>query len=324
MHAIPHIGLSRISQRGILLALILLIVVVIALTLALASTSATGLDFFENAPTYIPEASSLSQAPAYDLEARPITLLEPGTVIRPPEAPEGWSHLIVKTNLVVADGDTLNKGIAEAIGLFFTAYAAHIEQLSDNKWRLAKLAVGSGMRTRDGDRIISSNCGKSAQPLSYLVSKVLRQHEAHFATVRIRARSETMAIIDDPTWMNCDGRHCPVVIRYSLLLDPAIGDLQTLVWRIDGDESSGYRSAVGPIERLAAGCHDECCLHVDGRECLLGMPLKSSALAILHLPRGKARHEMPHALRDNAGRLRFTAAQAAELETSLRDVLKSD
>lgn len=258
----------------------------------------------------------------YDVQPCVVEFIEPGACISGDSPPQGWSHLVLKTNVAVTDDTLLRSDLTRAMCQFFSALAAHVEK-TDNGCRLAKIGMGSGMRTAAGDTIVTRACGTAAPKLGFLAAKVLRQHEEHIAAVKIRVRSDTMAIVDDATWLHRDGGHFPVVIRYALLLEPATGALSTLVWRIDGDEEKGYEKAVGPIECLPANARHEYALHVDGCGCLLGMPLQISTVAITRIPLGHTKLEMPQSLREPAGCLQFTQASASALESGLRELLKS-
>src|SRR5271165_6505925 len=77
-----------------------------------------------------------NRQPTYDVRARPLDAIEPGTVIGT-KAPEGWTHLILKSHPRPGAGDyqQLSRTQAEWAGMLLTAIVADVKQEYD-RYRL--------------------------------------------------------------------------------------------------------------------------------------------------------------------------------------------
>jgi hypothetical protein len=84
----------------------------------------------------------------YLVTPRPVSLIEPGTVVEE-KAPKGWSHLIIRSHPRVADEELskVNAITARHASLLFTAMTAKVEQYRDDaetKYRIKDVGVGFG------------------------------------------------------------------------------------------------------------------------------------------------------------------------------------
>jgi hypothetical protein len=262
-------------------------------------------------------------AAAYDVTTRPLRLIAPGTAIGH-DAPAGWTHLLLKSNTRPGAGDfaRLSRSYARLAGLLFTALVADVRR-EQGHGRLVCVAVGVGTRVGDRDIVITPATQKRlGADLGFVARAVLSRAQDRLADVVTVARSPTMAVFDAPNWMVRNGRHRRVVLRYAAVVDPKTAALDTLVWLLDPTESGSLSGPVGAAEWLPPGVVDDAVLHVDAREFFLGNPTESS-FALLGLPRGRQRIELPDDLKTLASRPRFTAADGAELEARLRALINN-
>src|SRR5918912_1578101 len=89
--------------------------------------------------------------------------------------------------------------------------------------------------------------------------------------VQVMARSRTTAFVDAPARLLRHGKHCPVTLRYALLVDERTGALEALMWLLDR-EGGGYQGPSSPVRRLPPNLIEYAVLHVDGNEFALGLP----------------------------------------------------
>jgi hypothetical protein len=157
--------------------------------------------------------------------------------------------------------------------------------------------------------------------LGFLERAVLSRAHEKLRDVQVVARSDTLTLIDAPNWLQRDGKHVSVILRYAVLVDPDTGKLDTLLWVIDRDEQGGYRGAAGPMEWLPPNKQEDCVLHVDAKEFSLGVP-SERAFALNRIPQGRKQVALPDSLKVLAGRMRLSQDMAAQLEQGLREVLK--
>ncbi|MHB1036718.1 MAG: hypothetical protein ACYC35_18380 [Pirellulales bacterium] len=261
----------------------------------------------------------------YVLEPRILSRIPPGTPIgdRPPA---GWTHLILKSQsrLVQGDLDKIPATTARLSTLFFTAIVANVraERAGGRiQYSLDRVAIGLGTRVKDKDPIVSSQteAAKGAN-LGFLAGLVLSQAEARLDEVRQVARSRTMAIVDAPTAAVVQGRHVPAVLRYAVVVDPATGRLTTFAWLIALDESGRRSLLAGSSRRLRPNLVATCDLDVDAKEFFAGVP-SDKAFAVLSSPPGTA-VAVPPNLREAAIGGRFSLESVELLDGWLRAASK--
>jgi hypothetical protein len=260
--------------------------------------------------------------PRYDVTPRRMDLIMPGTVIDK-GPPRDWTHLIIKSNPRVGAGDmkAVPKSAITLSSLLYTAIVARVEEKA-GRHRLAAVAVGLGTRVDGKDMIVSPEKQKElGANLGLLERLVLSKAQEKLAEVQVVVRSDTLALIDAPGLLQRDGKHQPVVLRYAVLVDPATGKLETLLWAIDRDERGGYAGVAGPVEWLPPNKMEDCVLHVAAHEFSLLGP-SENAFAMNRVPQGQKQLTLTAELKPLAGRMRLTEEMAQELETKLRAALK--
>jgi hypothetical protein len=278
---------------------------------------------------------------------RPVAVIPPGTAIadRPPE---GWSHLIVKSQPRVgaAGADKVAAVTIEMAGLLFTAILADAQMNSlsggagqshfrgvgrENRdspqerlpapYFLSNVAIGLGTRVQGRDVIVSSDTQERlGAKLGFIARSVLAGAEKRLARMQCVARSRTMAIIDAPGVLLVDGQHQLVVLRYAILVHPQTGRLDALDWSLRTDESGQYLGMVGAAHRLPASKLDDCVMHVDPGEFTFGVP-SEKAFAMERMPQGQPLPPFEGRLKALAAAPQMTPSGVAELETALRKIL---
>jgi hypothetical protein len=252
-------------------------------------------------------------------------LIPPGTVIGN-QAPLGWSHLVIKTHTRPGSGDLsrVDATTAQLASLLFMTTLANVEPEpapGPRRYYLSRVATGLGTQINGRDVVLSPDTQASYGANLGLLSRLVlsgaydRQRE-----VRMVARSRTMALYDTPALMLRAGRHRPVVLRYVLLVDPPTGRLDTLVWLIDRDGRGGYQGPSSAIQWLPPGKLEDCRLHVDGHEFVLGVATEK-AFASSQIPQGQWQLDFPADIRVAAGQPFLSAASAQLMEYRLREAL---
>lgn len=258
----------------------------------------------------------------YDLNPRPVSLIPPGTVVGD-TAPPGWTHLVIKSfpRAAAGDVDRLSDAMRDLSGKFFTCMLARVVKDKD-RHRLAEVAVGLGAHVGGRDVILTAETqGRLGAGLPLLSQLALARGYARLAEVPSVVRSDTMIVVDGATTMVRGGRHRPVVLRYVNLCDPETGRLDTLLWTIDLDDRGRPLGAGGSIEWLPPNLNQERVLHVDAREFAFGL-ITESALAMTGLYRGRQQFAVADGFRTTAGSSRLTPESAAQMEATLRDLLR--
>jgi hypothetical protein len=272
--------------------------------------------------------SDVKSESAYDVTLRRLEQIPPGTVIGK-EAPKGWSNLILKSYSRPGAGDVrqLSPTADRLTRLLFTAILADVKpDKSDGdgkKYKLAKVAVGLGMRIGGEDVVITPDTQKQlGADLGLLARVVLRKSQEKLSDIVVVARSVTFLVFDSPSFLVVDNKHKSIVLRYAILVDERTGRLDTLVWAVGRDADGNYGQPIGAIQWLPANLTGDCILHIDGNEFSLGQPTER-AFAITETPKGQKEIKIGDNLKPLAARPRFSSATAAELESKLREKIKS-
>ena len=255
----------------------------------------------------------------FDVTLRRVASIPPGTVVAD-RAPEGWSHLVIKSRprLSEESAKELPAVTARLATLLCTVILADV-QGRPGQFVLSHVAVGLGTEINRRDTIISSeSLEKLGVKLGLLESQVLAGAEKQLALMRCTARSRTSAVIDAAGVLLRDKRHQPVVLRYVLLVDPATGRLDTLAWAFPR-EAENPAEPIGPMQLLPPNKLDDCLLSIDKEAFLLGIPT-STAFAMKEIPQGK-QIVFPPELKVLAAEPRLTARQAQQLTSALRTLL---
>jgi hypothetical protein len=264
----------------------------------------------------------------YDVTARPMALIQPGTVIgnRPPQ---GWSHLIIKSfpRTTAGDMDKVSNLALQMSSLLSTAFLANVEAVpgqgaSPPHYRLGAMAIGFATRIQGKDTIISPDTQRQlGADFGFIARQVLAAAYERQQDARVVARSETSAIVDTPAYMLRGTRHRPVILRYALLVDAQTGRLDTLLWLIDRDNRGGYVGPSSPMQWLPPNKIQDCEMHVDAGEFTLGVAAED-AFAIMHIPRGVKEIPFSDDLKGLAAQPRLSAGMATAMEGKLREALR--
>ena len=264
---------------------------------------------------------------AYDVTVRRLEQIPPGTVLDK-EAPKGWSNLIIKSYSRPGAGDMkqLSPTADRLARMLFTAVLADVKPDrpggGGKGYKLAKVAVGLGVRVGDEDTVVTPDTQKKlGANLGLLARVVLRTAEEKLADIAVVARSNTLMVFDSPGLLVVEDKHKPIVLRYALLVEERTGRLNTLVWALGREEGGKYTDPIGAIQWLPPDLTDDCILHVDSGEFSLGQPTEK-AFAMTTPPKGRKEIKVGDDLKPLVSRPRFSPETAAELEGKLREALK--
>ncbi len=262
-----------------------------------------------------------------DPAAKPIAFIPAGTVIVD-KAPAGWTHLIDKSQpkMHYGDVDQVPKPVRALSGMFFTAMLARVgpgEPGEHAGYRLDEVAIAMGTRIGTKDTIITPETQKSlGANLGLLPRIALERGYERLKTVKVAARTRTMAVIDGPAMMLRDGKHRPVVLRYAILVHPRTGALETTMWAISQDDQGAYEGMISPCEWLAPNQLEERLLHVDSTEFAFGL-VTENAMAIVHLCKGRMQLAFTPELKRIAEAPRLGPESTRALEKRLWELLRS-
>ena len=223
-----------------------------------------------------PQAAAPPPEPAaiIDVTPRPIAVIPAGTVIGD-RAPEGWTHLLVKSYPKAREGDLdkMSTSMRELSELLLSSMLARVEVEpgARPRHRLVEVATGVGTKIKGQDVIISKDTANQlGANLGFLGPWALDKAYGRVEAAKIVLRSETLAVYDAPMLMLRDGKHAPVMLRYVFLLDPATGRLESLQWFIDMEPDGTFRDAHGPMELLRPNHIEERRIHVDAKQFQFG------------------------------------------------------
>ena len=256
-----------------------------------------------------------------DVVPRRLDHLEAGLVVNH-AAPDGWSHLILKSQPLVARGDVdkVPSMVVRHSGFLFTVFAADVASGARSggpPFHLAKVGVGLGTLVKGKPMIVSSATHRALEAdLGLLRSIILSQSEKQLDLIVRRARTPTMAVFDAPGYFARSDGHRPIALRYHVLVEPATGRLATVIWLLEiKSDPPRYVLVDGTTRLLKPGVIEKSLLDVDANEFILGMP-KPSAFALTSLPPGDELVPSQR-IRTLATRVHFQPAEVVRLEADL-------
>jgi hypothetical protein len=237
--------------------------------------------------------------------------------------PPGWSHLVVKSIPRLASGDlnTLPGTASTTATLFRTVILADVRPIGDGpqrRYTLQRVGLGLCTPVRGRDTVVTSNTlqGQGVE-LGVVARTVLDRAEQELRRGRLIARTPTFALFSAPCIIRNGAAHLDVLIRYAMLVDPATGALQTLVWTVAPDPAS--RVAAQTIVLLKPGVVFDCALDVIAQRLFGAVPV-SWSFAMRTLPPGQPRplsaDLQPWSVRDVK-----TPLETNQLEVALRQAL---
>ena len=258
----------------------------------------------------------------YDLTARHPGELPAGTVVGS-SAPEGWSHLIIKSlpRVHARDRDKLLDYAADKASWMFTAFVADVVPESigpHSRYKLRAVALGLGASVNGRDIILKPDSGKEiGASLGPIEREILTKGYAVQRKAVMVVHGPSFGLVDTPVWFRCGSDNRLVRYRYALLVDTTSGRLDVLVWRLQPED--GSCGDLAEVVRLNPDTIDAAELVVDPRKVTLGIP-GEDALAVETMPPGR-RLPFPAELRGLTAQTRLTSEGARDLETRLRSLL---
>lgn len=252
-----------------------------------------------------------------------LVLLSPGgQVVDAP--PRGWSHLVLKSVPKLESGDlsTLPRMAMSTATLIRTVIAADIrpsDHGASRAYRLRRIGLGLCVPVEGVDTIIDVAHGSSPPfSLGLVERQVLGRAEEELRKARLVARTETCAVLAAPSELSTSEGHQHVYLVYVLLVEPARGDLRTLVWSIPAQ--STRRSAPASLTELNPGTIYRCGLDVSADRLLGKIPVNWS-FAMRSLPPGE-RIAFPAELKSWTLDLKKISSNPRAFERDVRDALQ--
>jgi hypothetical protein len=265
-------------------------------------------------------------APALDVSGREaLNLLPPGTVVGD-TAPEGWTHLVLKSQPHVHSG-AVNKLTAEGEKYASFLFMVTIARVKDQgtpfrpNFVLEDVAMGLGTTVNGKDMVLSpERQAEFGANLHIPYNLILKGAYNKQLEARYLIHGKTFVVYDTPVLMHRGDGNREILFRYALLVERKTGRLETLVWGIDRKQDSD--PLIGPIEWLQPGTIDPASLYVDPHEfALFGLP-GPNAFAAEGLPHGQRQMPIPEDLIPLLGQRRYTAQEAQELHRALLHLMR--
>jgi hypothetical protein len=152
-------------------------------------------------------------------------------------APEGWSHLVLKSvpRLYSGDRDSLPKAANKTATMFRTVILADVQGLGlDKEFILSRVGIGICIPSRDGkgeDLVVSSDrLDALSLKLSTVEQMVLDAADTELAEARIIAFTSSFALLRAPVTLVVAGKHQKVDLFYAFCVDPTTGRLRVGAW----------------------------------------------------------------------------------------------
>lgn len=235
----------------------------------------------------------VAAAQRYQTKRQLMPLVEPGSVIGE-QAPQGWTHLLVKSSPSCNQGDVrqINQTHVRMASLLTTSLVAEVRRSrrNPNAFILNRVA-GAVSKSIDGqDVAITPETHKRlGANLGILEGVLLREFVKQQKTVAFIARGANLAVFDTPIVLRvggADGSNIEKVLRYGVVVDSSTGRLDTFCWTI-GLQDGKLSSVEGAMQWLPPNHIIQCNLWVDKSEInFVGIPSKK-AFACISIPQGQ-------------------------------------
>ncbi|HZT81700.1 MAG TPA: hypothetical protein VFA26_15845, partial [Gemmataceae bacterium] len=186
---------------------------------------------------------------------------------------------------------------------------------------LEKVAVGFALDSKGQSVIATPKQLPPGVSLGLIGQNVFEKNEEGLRDVPQVARSRTMCVFDaTKALMLREGKHQRMVIRHVVLVNPADGKVQTLVWLLGPGRDGGLVPAEDAMQLLPPGLKEDRVINVKKEKFgVLGIPAED-AFAMVRIPQGTPVKWTPDLQKVAAVRT-FTADSAAQLEAELRKAL---
>ena len=225
-----------------------------------------------------------------------LVFLPPGMLIgdKPPEEPEKWSHLVLKSlpRLASGDLDSLPGDSAKTAAYFRTVILANVKpvDVDEKEFELTKIGVGICVPRKGQNKDVVVAAGSlealGLGNLSWVRKKTLDTMEEQLVQGRIIARTPTFALFRSPATVVAAGNeHRMVNLNYAFCVERNTGKLQVGVWTsaLEAKESRAPQTMV----RISANPIFDCKIDVQSKK-LLGMTVPLSwSFAMSTLPPGQ-------------------------------------
>jgi len=263
-------------------------------------------------------------------------IITPGTLVGNLQA-ERWNRTVLIARPRIASGavDSLSESIRRQVSKFSLTILATVtspptevaEKSSESpiKSRYKLLEVGVGYSAEIGSRTVmvtSDSAGKQGLSLDFIESRMLTENEKQIAQLQTLVQTSTLTIFDAPAIVLMDKRHHDALVRHVIWVDPASGNVSTLVWLLAAERGQLTVVQSQTARLVAESTLEDRAIHIDGNEFTLGIPTKR-AFAIERLPPG---HLLPwtDSLRSSAARPSYNSDQLSMLVTAINDALKTN
>jgi hypothetical protein len=208
-------------------------------------------------------------------------------------APEGWSHLVLKSIPRLASGDwrDLPQVANKTATMFRSVMLADVEPVGlEKEFILSRVGLAICVPAPDGkgdDVVVSSDrLDALGMKLSTVEKMVLEAAESELVEARIIAFTSTFALLRAPVTLVVGGKHQKVDLYYAFCVDPSTGRLRVGVWSMWPGGPKVKQPPPPSVIDLAPKTTFDCELDVQARR-VLGLPL-SWSFALRKLPTGRA------------------------------------
>ncbi|MGE3821709.1 MAG: hypothetical protein AB7I30_20035 [Isosphaeraceae bacterium] len=203
-------------------------------------------------------------------------------------APEGWSHLIVKSLPRVASGDlgTLPRFAKRSATRFRTVIVLdrQLDSGSTRRFALRRIGMGLCVPLSAGDLTTSPGSPEALEALGVIDRQVLEQADQVLKQARLLVATPRLCLLRAPSVQRIGGSHVDVDVHYVFLIEPENGAVTTLVWSLPRD-TSPIRGPTS-LRRLPANLIYDCEIDVAAMRVLGAVPVHWS-FAMNDLPPGE-------------------------------------
>lgn len=274
-----------------------------------------------------------SQDLAPQTEAKPITLVQPGTKVVNASDAELWNRLVLVASPKINSGDldVLSDSVRDAATACSLTIMATVAPELDaagraQRFQLRHVGVGYSAAGSAGSVVVSSaTASELGVSLGFISRQVLRTNESQLAEVKVIAATSQLVVFDAPSVMYRRGTNRKYLTRHLVYVDSQSGQGATMSWLLVPPSNDELSMSIinQPIRVTPWGTKETRRVHVDGEAFnFLGIP-GELAFGLEDLPPGEDVRWTKRAARV-AGRKAFSKSEAQELFDALHQALASE
>jgi hypothetical protein len=234
--------------------------------------------------------------------------------------PEGWTDVVIKLvpKLSASGGGSFSEADREGVS-YRTVMLADVAPPArrGEGYTLRRVGIGNSLPIKGRDTVVTMGARERlGVGLTKATKFALYTCEEDLQQSRLLTATPTFALVGTQARLKVGSSYRKVQLRYAVSVDPATGKLGSAVWPVDAGKG-------GPSMVVLSGDPVANVPVVVMLEHAVGLVPKGVGFGMTELPAGRSL-AIPLALAKLAARDRYSPQDAADLESTVRPLIRGD